>query len=165
MDVLVLSSFYCLRIFAGAFAIGVEVSEWLLAFSLFLFFSLALAKRVSELKLVKSREIGASQGLGRGYEENDLAQLTVFGSCSGYLSVLVYALFINSPHVQAFYRHPQFLWLIFPLLLYWISRLWLIANRGELHSDPLIFALRDRMSYFSILIASLALLLARSPYF
>jgi 4-hydroxybenzoate polyprenyltransferase len=159
LDVLILAGFYTLRLFAGALAVNVPISEWLLAFSLFLFFSLALAKRVSELMLTQGKVPG------RGYASADTAQLAIFGSASGYLAVLVYALFINSAHVQSYYNRPFLLWLIFPILLYWISRIWLIANRGELDSDPLVFTLRDRASQGMVLAALLAVLLARGLFF
>lgn len=163
LDVVVLAGFYSLRLFAGASAVGVPISEWLLVFSQFLFFSLALAKRVSELHLIGERHQGRTPG--RGYRAADIAQLSIFGGASGYLAVLVYALFINSPHVQAFYERPWALWGLFPLLLYWISRIWLVANRGELDSDPLVFTLRDRPSQVLVVCAALILLMARGTFF
>ncbi len=145
LDVFVLAGLYTLRILAGAAAIEVPVSHWLLAFSLFMFLSLALAKRYVEVAGVASRD-GQRVG-GRGYLASDGALLAMLGTASGYLSVLVFALYITSPQVVMLYRSPAILWFAVPLLLYWISRVWFLAERGLLHEDPLLFALRDKMSY------------------
>jgi 4-hydroxybenzoate polyprenyltransferase len=145
VDVLVLAGLYTWRIFAGAIAAGVALSAWLLAFSMFMFFSLALLKRTSEL--LEMRAEGKLKASGRGYHVDDLSQLTIFGSTSGYISVLVLALYINSDAVRALYHRPEALWLICPLILYWVSRVWLIGHRGQMHSDPIVFALKDRVSY------------------
>ena len=145
VDVFVLAGLYTLRILAGAAAIEVPVSHWLLAFSLFAFLSLALAKRYVEIASVASRDevrVG-----GRGYLASDGVLLGMLGTASGYLSVLVFALYITSPQVVMLYRSPALLWFAVPMLLYWISRLWFLARRGEVHEDPLLFALRDAASY------------------
>ncbi|MHB2040074.1 MAG: UbiA family prenyltransferase [Acidiferrobacteraceae bacterium] len=145
LDVLVLALLYSARIGAGAVAIHVPLSHWLLAFSMFLFLSLALVKRFSELRELR---IAAKPGArGRGYLASDLEQLASLGAASGYISVLVLALYANSAQVTLLYRHPFILWLICPLILYWISRIWLLAHRGQMHEDPILFALRDRVSY------------------
>lgn len=143
-DVLLLSGLYALRLVAGAFATEVAISFWLLAFSMFFFLSLALVKRVAEVVQLPKDEKAVA---GRGYQRSDLQSLSSLGTASGYLSVLVLALYINSPEVRLLYSMPVMLWLICPLLLYWISRIWLIARRGSMHDDPVIFAARDKISY------------------
>jgi 4-hydroxybenzoate polyprenyltransferase len=120
LDVLLLASFYAIRILGGGDAIAVPVSEWLLMFSMFIFVSLGCVKRFSEL--YGSRERGLLGASGRGYVVTDIEQLAYFGTSAGYLSVLVFALYINSDEVTRLYTQPQILWLICPLLLYWISR-------------------------------------------
>jgi 4-hydroxybenzoate polyprenyltransferase/phosphoserine phosphatase len=158
LDVFVLAGLYALRILAGAAAIAVPVSNWLLAFSLFAFLSLALAKRYVEVCNVMARK--GERVEGRGYRVQDAGLLATLGTASGYLSVLVLALYITSPQVVVLYRSPEMLWLACPLLLYWISRLWFQAHRGVLDEDPLLFALRDAASYaiafaiFGIMVAA-----------
>lgn len=145
IDILVLASLYTIRILAGGVATQIRVSEWLLAFSMFFFLSLACVKRFSELFVL--RQSNKHEAKGRGYVASDLEQIAQFGSASGYLSILVLALYVSSKEVAALYSHPSVLWLGCPLLLYWISRVWLIAHRGKLHDDPIVFAIRDRVSY------------------
>ena len=158
IDILVLASLYALRVFAGGVAGDVAVSPWLLGFSIFLFFSLAALKRVSELMVARERQL--SDVRGRGYRPADLEQVMQFGSTSGYLAVLVLALYVNSQDVVRLYAHPDAIWLICPLLLYWISRVWLLAHRGELHDDPIVFAITDRVSYVTGALAGVVLYLA-----
>ncbi|QMU61450.1 MAG: UbiA family prenyltransferase [Gammaproteobacteria bacterium] len=156
LDVCVLASLYTLRIVGGSVVINAEWSFWLLAFSMFFFLSLALAKRVSELENIKQE-----QGLfpvGRGYQVVDLPMLTSTGVSSGLLSILVVALYINSEKVEQMYQYPQILWLICPLLLYWIGRVWMITARGKMHEDPILFAIRDRVSMFTAAIAGLVVI-------
>ncbi|QJR12377.1 hypothetical protein DSM104443_03463 [Usitatibacter rugosus] len=145
LDVFVLAGLYTLRLLAGAAAIDVPVSPWLLAFSLFLFLSLALAKRYVEVDSVLARD--EEKVGGRGYHAGDGPLVAMLGTASGYLAVLVFALYVTSPQVAALYKAPGVLGFAIPLLLYWISRVWLLAHRGALHEDPLLFALRDRASY------------------
>jgi 4-hydroxybenzoate polyprenyltransferase len=145
VDVFVLAGLYTLRILAGAAAIEVPVSHWLLAFSMFVFLSLAFAKRFVEVANVAARA-GTAVG-GRGYRAGDGQLLATLGSASGYLSVLVFALYITSKEIVALYRSPAILWFAVPLLAYWISRVWLLAHRGVLHEDPVLFALHDWPSY------------------
>lgn len=159
IDVLVLSGLYTLRLFAGGEAAGIPISFWLLAFSMFIFFSLAIIKRYSELAPLTEGK-GAQKIAGRGYQVTDLETLRVFGTCSGYLSVLVLALYIHSDQVNTLYRYPYVLWALCPLILYWISRAWLLAGRGEMNEDPLLFALRDRHSLLVGLLAMVFVLLA-----
>ena len=158
IDILVLASLYTIRILAGGFATEVRVSEWLLAFSMFFFLSLACVKRFSELFVL--RQSNKHEAKGRGYVASDLEQIAQFGSASGYLSILVLALYVSSKEVANLYAHPGVLWLGCPLLLYWISRVWLIAHRGKLHDDPIVFAIRDRVSYAVGILALMLMLLA-----
>src|SRR5258708_12145282 len=144
VDVLALAVLYTLRILAGGAAIGVGVSEWLLMFSLFLFISLAFLKRAIELKGDENN----ARVFGRGYFPVDLEIIRVIGVSSGLVSVLVLALYINSPAVSQLYRSPQILWLMCPLLIYWIARIWFLARRGIVDHDPVVFALFDSRSYF-----------------
>lgn len=145
LDVLLLAGLYTLRIIAGAVAINVVLSFWLLAFSVFLFLSIALVKRCTELHGLQ--DTARATLAGRDYYLTDLQDLRVMGMVSGFLAVLVFALFINSPEVAERYAQPQLLWLSCPALLYWVTRLWIKQGRGEMHDDPLLFALRDPASY------------------
>ena len=124
---------------------GITISPWLLAFSAFLFLSLALVKRYAELRLVRS--VSGLEVNGRDYNVGDLQLLSSIGPASGLISILVLALYINSPEVVLLYRSPLTLWLIGPLLLYWITRLWLLAHRDSIIDDPLVFTARDPISY------------------
>jgi 4-hydroxybenzoate polyprenyltransferase len=144
VDVLLLSSLYTLRMLAGGAATNTEITPWLAGFSSFLFLSLAMVKRFSELENLRVR--GLTNTHGRGYLVADLEQIRSFGTSSAYAAVLVFCLYIARPDVIALYRHPQRLWLIVPLLLYWLNRVWLLAARGELDDDPVVFAIRDRVS-------------------
>jgi 4-hydroxybenzoate polyprenyltransferase len=144
VDALLLASLYTLRIIAGAAATGVPLSFWLLLFAVFLFLSLAFVKRFAELEALRSKQL--SQAAGRGYHVEDLPLLQSLGTASGYMSVLVLALYINSPEIQALYHRPKFIWMLCVLMLYWISRVWMKAQRGSMHDDPVVFALKDRVS-------------------
>ena len=157
VDVLLLAGLYTLRVIAGAIAIDVPLSFWLLTFSVFLFFSIALLKRCTELRALRDGAQGSSAG--RDYHVGDLPDLRAMGMASGYIAVLVFALFINSPEVAERYSHVQLLWLSCPALLYWVSRIWIKQSRGEMHDDPLLFALRDPASW-GVLIALLAIVFA-----
>lgn len=145
LDVFVLSSLYTLRLLAGHAATGIVTSDWLLAFSIFLFLSLALVKRFQELQTLPPDSQG--QIRGRGYEAVDLPLLMPLGVASGYLAGLVLALYVSSEQVKALYHRPSLLLLVCLLLLYWVSRVWLIAHRGKMHDDPIVFALKDAPSY------------------
>jgi 4-hydroxybenzoate polyprenyltransferase len=144
VDVVLLAVLYTLRIFAGGAAAGIPISEWLTAFSMFMFLSIAFAKRHAELTRISIERHDSAAG--RGYFASDLGLLESLGAASGYSAVLVLALYIHSPETRLIYRHPQTLWFVCPLLLYWIGRLWLFANRGKLDEDPLVFAMSDRVS-------------------
>jgi len=156
LDVLVLAGLYTLRLLAGAAAVSVLASFWLLAFSMFLFLSLALVKRVGELGNLPADASAA----GRGYRRDDLPVLMALGTASGYTAVMVFALYINSSTSELLYRHPRALWLLCPLLLFWVSRVWLFTHRGEMHDDPIVFAFRDPVSLWLVVPAAAILWLA-----
>lgn len=157
VDVLVLAGLYAYRILAGCVAIGVTVSSWLLAFAMFIFISLAFLKRYVELlQLTDTNTIKH-----RGYEVADIEMVISMGTTSGYLAVLVLSLYINSETVSVLYQSPVFLWLICPLLLYWVSRVWFLAKRGYMLDDPLQYALTDITSWFMAIIIIILMLLAK----
>jgi 4-hydroxybenzoate polyprenyltransferase/phosphoserine phosphatase len=158
VDALALAGLYTLRIIAGSAAVAVPLSFWLLLFSVFLFLSLAFVKRFAELdSLRRAQRLRAA---GRGYHVEDLPLLQSLGTASGYLSVLVLALYINSPDIQALYSRPKLIWILCVLMLYWISRVWMTAQRGEMHDDPVVFALKDRQSMAIGALAAAAVFLA-----
>jgi 4-hydroxybenzoate polyprenyltransferase/phosphoserine phosphatase len=144
VDVIVLSGLYTIRIIAGSAASGIAVSTWLGSFSVFFFLSLAFVKRFAELESLRERG-GVSIG-GRGYHVADIEQLRSFGSASGYASVVVLTLYISNLDAAQLYQHTRRLWLLVPVLLLWISRLWLLASRGLLNEDPVVYAITDRRS-------------------
>lgn len=158
LDVIVLACLYTLRVLAGGLAVGIVVSEWLMAFSLFIFVSLAFAKRYTELA-----RLGDDDGTTlahRGYRRDDLTVLEVLGPASGLVAVLVLALYIQSQQMQRLYSQPWALWLLCPLLLYWISRVWMKAKRRELDYDPVVFAARDMVSLAVAALAGVLLCVA-----
>jgi 4-hydroxybenzoate polyprenyltransferase len=144
IDCLTLAGLYTLRIIAGAAAVGVVLSFWLLAFSTFIFLSLAFLKRYAELQAQAG--FGKSVVHGRGYKVSDAPLIQNLGITSGYTSVLVLALYLNSETVASLYTQPEIIWLAVPLMLFWISWVWLKAHHGQMHDDPIIFALKDRAS-------------------
>ncbi len=157
VDVLVLSGLYTLRLLAGNAATGTHISHWLAGFAAFLFFSLAMAKRFAELERLRAGN--AAPRNDRGYHVGDLDQLRTFGTASAFAAVVIFSIYISSPDVMMLYHKPHFLWLILPLMLLWLCRVWLIASRGTLHEDPLIFAMTDRMSLLiGAAIAAIAML-------
>lgn len=158
VDALALAGLYTLRIIAGAAAVSVPLSFWLLLFSVFLFLSLAFVKRFAELENLRRRQ--RLKAAGRGYHVEDLSLLQSLGTASGYLSVLVLALYINSPDIQALYSQPKVVWGLCVLMLYWISRVWMKAQRGEMHDDPVVFALKDRQSLAVGILAAISVALA-----
>jgi 4-hydroxybenzoate polyprenyltransferase len=143
-DALTLAGLYTVRILAGGAAVGVAISFWLLVFSMFLFLSLAMAKRYTELLGLQNQSSDARTP-GRNYRAGDLETVAMLGSASGYMSVLVLALYLHSDDVEG-YRLPEAMILVCPALLYWISRVWLLARRGGLDDDPVVFALKDPVS-------------------
>ncbi|WP_263417087.1 UbiA family prenyltransferase [Terriglobus albidus] len=144
VDVIILSMLYTLRIVVGSVSTGIPVTTWLGAFSIFFFLSLAFAKRFAELENLRARE--KDNAAGRGYRVSDLEQLRTFGSASGYAAVVVLALYLNSLTAQNLYPHLTRLWLLIPIIILWISRLWMVASRGDLDEDPVVYALEDRRS-------------------
>ena len=144
VDVIVLSGLYTIRIIAGAAATGIPISPWLAAFSIFFFLSLAFVKRFAELESLRLR--GSAPANGRGYLITDIEQLRSFGSASGYVSVFVLTQYISGLNKEPLYSHTTRLWLLLPVLLLWISRLWLLASRGELDEDPVVYAITDKRS-------------------
>lgn len=145
VDVLVLAGLYVLRVLAGAAATGVPASQWLLAFSLFFFLCLALLKRYAELRMLETTP--EARANGRGYEVDDVSILRGVGPSTGLLAVLVLTLYATDPAVARLYAHPERLWLVTPLLLYWTMRAWLLAHRGVLTGDPVTFTLLDPASW------------------
>lgn len=144
VDVVLLASFFTLRLMYGGAATGIEISIWTLAFSMFLFLSLALMKRLTELRATLVSD--SSSLARRGYRAEDLPLIASLSSASGLLAVLVLALYLQSAEVHALYSHSALLWLVCPLLLYWLGRFAILANRGYIHDDPIVFAFTDRAS-------------------
>jgi len=145
LDVWCLAGLYTIRLVAGHVATGIAWSSWLLVFSMFIFLSLALMKRFQELQSLRQNNDVAIKG--RGYAAGDLRLVTVLGLVSGFIAVVVLALYVNSDQVVKLYAHPTALLLVCPLLLYWIARVWLLAHRGQMHDDPTAFAFKDWVSY------------------
>ncbi len=158
LDVISLAALYTLRIIAGGFAIAAPVSFWLLAFAMFLFFSLALVKRYAEL--IALDDEGIRDAPGRGYAGHDIQLILALGSASAMVSALVLALYISGEGAKDLYARPEFLWVLCPMLLYWISRIWLLAARGQMHEDPVLFAVRDKASYVVAAAGALVVFLA-----
>lgn len=158
LDVSILAVLYTLRIIAGTFAVSLELSYWLIVFSIFIFTSLAMVKRVSELynlKLLGKDEVG-----GRGYTVQDHEIMSALGAAAGFVSVLVLALYIHDPLTVERYNHPEWLWMIVPSILYWVGRIWIIAHRGQMNEDPVVFAVHDKVSYLILLFIAIGVYLA-----
>ena len=145
IDVIALAMLYTVRIIAGAAAFELPLTFWILAFSMFMFLSLALVKRYSELKEAR-RKGHTEKTRGRGYYPADLEMISSLGASSGYLAVMVLALYIHDQARTGLYAHQQVIWLACPLLLFWITRLWMVTHRGHMHDDPVVFAIKDRVS-------------------
>lgn len=145
LDVFMLAGLYTARLIAGHLVTGIEYSAWLLMFSMFVFLSLALMKRFQELHAVRANS--GHEVKGRGYTAADLELVATLGLVSGFVAVLVMALYVTSEQVAKLYTHPALLLLVCPLLLYWISRVWFLAHRGQMHDDPTVFAFKDWVSY------------------
>jgi len=148
-DCLTLAALYTLRIVAGAATVSIRLSFWLLAFSVFIFTSLAFVKRYAELQ-VRLRE-GKTNTPGRGYYVNDTPILETLGVAAGYAAVLVLALYLQGESAAAQYQTPEFIWGAVPLLLFWISWIWLKAHRGLMNDDPLVFAVQDTASWMVLI--------------
>jgi 4-hydroxybenzoate polyprenyltransferase len=157
VDVLVLSGLYTLRLLAGGAATQTPISHWLAGFSIFLFLSLAFVKRFAELENLRTS--GTQPKNGRGYLVADIEQMRAFGTTSAYASIVIFAIYINGQNVVTLYRKPALLWLIVPLMILWLSRVWLLASRGEQNEDPVVFALTDPMSLLiGVAVTAIALL-------
>jgi hypothetical protein len=151
-----------LRIFIGGQVSDSIVSEWLLGFSVFLFFGLALLKRYNEvLLLTVNSSDGKQSTAGRGYEARDREALLGLGISVSFLAVVVLALYFNSVDVTRLYSHSRRLWLLCPILLYWVSRTWILAHRGLVHDDPVVYALKDRTAWISLVLGSVILFWAK----
>ena len=150
IDICLLAGLYTLRIVAGGAATGIPLSVWLLAFCIFLFLALAAIKR--EAELVDAMAAGKSTANGRSYHVDDSPVLANMATSAGYVSVLVLAMYINSPAVLELYTRPYALWGICPVLLYWISRMMIVTHRGEMHDDPMVYAVTDRVSQICLLL-------------
>jgi 4-hydroxybenzoate polyprenyltransferase len=147
IDCLMLASFYTLRIIAGSEAFVIELSFWLLTFSVFIFLSLAFIKRYVELNERKNNS--KSTSYGRGYKTEDKPLIINFGIISGYLSALIMALYIQNDKVFELYKQPEIIWLYVPCIIFWISYIWTKAKRNEVSDDPIIFALNDKISLYT----------------
>ena len=158
LDVLILAILYTLRLIAGASVADAMPSVWLVSFSMFIFTSLAMAKRYAELKSLET-DSGAWAS-GRGYHVSDISIISQLGATSGYISILVLALYIDSQDVTSMYQNQRLMWLLCPLMMYWIGRIWLVASRGELTQDPVIYATKDRISYLVFFLGFLTVLAA-----
>ena len=145
VDVIALALLYTIRVIAGAAAFQLPLTFWLLAFSTFMFLSLALAKRYGELRDAHARG-DTEKTRGRDYDTDDLEMISALGAAAGYQSVIVLALYVRDPHTMALYARPEFIWLACPLLLFWVTRVWMLTHRGQIHDDPVVFAISDRVS-------------------
>ncbi|WP_447651164.1 UbiA family prenyltransferase [Pseudomonas abietaniphila] len=145
VDVIVLAMLYTTRIIAGVAAFNLTLTFWILAFSMFIFLSLAMVKRYAELRDARVREV-TTMARGRGYYPGDLDMIASLGASSGYLAVMVLALYIQDAKTTALYVTPHVIWLACPLLLFWVTRVWMLTHRGQMNEDPVVFAIRDRTS-------------------
>lgn len=157
LDCLTLATLYTLRIIAGAAVASIGLSFWLLAFSVFLFLSLAFIKRYAELEVQLLH--GKHKVHGRGYYTTDAPLIQTLGVSSGYAAVLVMALYLNSETVLTLYRTAEFVWGTIPILIFWISWMWMQAHRGKMHDDPLVFAIKDKASLFAGVAFAIVLLI------
>jgi len=157
LDVFVLSSFYSFRILAGALLSSTPLSQWFIAFSMFFFLSLAMAKRYSEL--LHASDLVKTGNSGRGYHTGDRELLLSLGVGSSFSAVVIFSLYVHSQDVLLLYSSPEYLFLLCPIVLYWLSRTWLLAHRGELKEDPVTLAIRDPVSY-GVALASAAVIAA-----
>lgn len=150
LDIVVLASMYTLRIFSGGAATEIEVSEWLLAFSNFFFFSLAALKRSTELM-----RSSASASSTRGYSRQDLPSMQIAGLAAGLISILIVVLYIQNPHVRVLYSHSDRLWFTTPVFLYWVTRVWALGYKDQINDDPVLFALKDKASWICLILVFL----------
>ena len=158
IDVVSLGALFTLRVIGGAAAIETELSFYLLSFSIFLFSSLGMVKRYAELHNLQA--MNKLSARGRGYRVEDMAPVRIIGISLGYMSVFIMGLYINSPLITQYYSNPKIVWFLFPLLTYWLGRLWILANRGEVNEDPLIFAAKDTTSLLVAALSAVTLIIA-----
>ena len=158
LDIIILATLFTSRIVAGAFAANVYLSMWILAFSMFFFMNLAVLKRYTELLVMKKNK--QIKAVGRGYHIEDMGLLLSIGPAAGFLSVLVFVLYIDSSQATGLYSEPLVLWLIAPVFLYWISRIWHLSVRGNMTDDPIVFTGKDKVSYIVGLIIFIIAFLA-----
>ena len=156
-DVVALALLYTVRVVAGAAAISVALSSWLLAFSVFVFVSLAYLKRYIEISALASK----SNASGRGYSGDDAETMFTLGIANSTAATVVLAFFISSTEVRVLYRHPDLLWILCLIMLYWTNRVWIGAKRGKIHGDPIVFAIKDKVSRMAGLLAVAAVFAAR----
>ena len=161
LDVVALAFLYTLRVYTGGIVGGAEISPWLFQFSMFLFLSLAFVKRYSELRRLRS--LRKRDAPGRGYRLVDLALISQAGVGSGLIAGLILALYADSREIQLLYPHPHVLWCVCPIFVYWIVRVWIIAHRGNMTDDPILYAFRDRVSYIVGCAIVAAVLLGMMP--
>jgi 4-hydroxybenzoate polyprenyltransferase len=165
IDVLVLAGLYIWRLVASGVATGIALSNWLISFALFVFASLALAKRYVELSDASgAKAVHTHSSRGRGYLASDMQLVFVMGIASAMVSCLVVLLYVDSPGVIELYRRPNALFLLAPLVLYWIGRMWMLASRGQLHEDPVLFAVKDKCSYIVAACMLFVLMVASLPW-
>jgi 4-hydroxybenzoate polyprenyltransferase len=157
LDVMILAALYTHRILAGGIATSIAISAWLLGFSMFLFLSLAFGKRYVELQQLASDE----KIKNRDYYRVDLDLIGSMGTSSGYIAALVFSLYVENGAHRGAYREQNILWLAVPVLLYWISRIWIITGRGQMQDDPVKYALKDRVSFVCAIVIGLIAALAR----
>lgn len=158
IDVILLGSLYTLRIMAGGFATGIEVSSWLLGFSGFFFLSLAFMKRYTDLILFKKNSQEELFGRGYSIEDTDLVQKA--GIASGFISLMILALYITSSQVLVLYNKPYILWLAIPVILYWLMNMWYVAHKGKMTDDPIIYAVKDESSYIVLVLTLTIIIIA-----
>jgi 4-hydroxybenzoate polyprenyltransferase len=158
VDVILLGALYTLRILAGGFATDIQVSSWLLGFSGFFFLSLAFMKRYTDLVLFKKND--QVELFGRGYQIEDMDIVQKFGIASGFISLLILAMYITSEQVLVLYTQPLLLWIAIPIILYWLMNMWIATNRGKMTEDPIIYAVKDRNSYIVFFLVLTIIILA-----
>ncbi len=158
VDVITLAGLYSIRVIGGAVAISVVVSEWLIAFSMMIFMSLALIKRYVEL--AARQDANLPDPTGRDYKNSDLDIVAALAAAAGFNAVTILALYISSDAVNQLYSHPQILWLIGPLLMFWIARALMLAGRRIMDDDPVVFALQDKVSLITVAAAAFLILAA-----
>jgi len=163
LDVVILGALYTLRVIAGGLAVGIEVSTWLLGFSMFFFLSLAFMKRYADLLLMKNNK--QRELFGRGYSVIDLDIVQKLGISSGFISLLILALYIKGDQVMILYTLPELIWLTIPILLYWLMRMWFVTHKGKMTDDPIIFAIKDKSSYVMFLMIIIILFVATNINF